>query len=798
MRTIALLGLLFLSPIAWAQKNLVTNGDFEDGLFGWNVYGASTTPWMFKTGKNACVITTENNDKWVGMDQAIDLPKNTAALHLQVWVRTDNVQIGDAGWKKAQVNIEVLDKNEQKMDGGFSLASLEGTGDWQLFERKIKLETGARRIKISVAMGYAMGAMFVDGLSVKVIKPEDMPAAITNTQAAKQPDISAKLVNGDFEKGLDGWPDYAGVITSDAHTGEAALMVENKNADEWPMRRQVIAVPAGMSELRISGWIKTTDVGKFPENWRNAMMYCLFLDGNGKPLSDDLQMIYQTRTAHDWRLVQNTLQLPLQTRAVQLHIGLGKTTGQIFADDLQLEFREATKKKRQAATAIEQVSLKQVAPFRMGVEAANNIMTDFEEVNKVVVENFNAYTVGTLKMDAIQRQQGAFKYERPDAELGFAETNKMRAHGHTLIYWISSPDWFRYPDSKEKLEAEAKQYIQSVLKKYKGRFGSVDVANEFFGYNNGAISTDSINNIAASWRKLYKTDDEFWHFLGRCFQWAREADPSVKLFYNDYAQQEYPAKRDSIISLALKLKKWGYPIDGLGIQMHTNIWQQAKGIDEAMVRLAKTGLLIHVSEMDISINHVGNALVNPPYTNKEKWMQYDVAQTIGRSFLKNVPAAQQWGITLWDVGDRDSWLPKYFNIEDSACLWDWSYERKLCYYGLMSGVSSKTYLPEWPCRLLNADRALSGELLITAKENATSFQFVYLSNGYYRLSPVTDTKKAAGLFNNRCVLGVWDGDDAQQWRLESKSNGYFSLANKVNGQPLVVEGVNEWRLSFDF
>src|SRR5665213_316230 len=96
--------LLFLAfGRADAQKNLITNGGFEDDdLYGWNQNGgAKQTPWAFKSGKNACAIVTGNTDKWVGIEQIVKIPKKVQAIEFSTWIRTTNVVKGKNDWDGA-------------------------------------------------------------------------------------------------------------------------------------------------------------------------------------------------------------------------------------------------------------------------------------------------------------------------------------------------------------------------------------------------------------------------------------------------------------------------------------------------------------------------------------------------------------------------------------------------------------------------------------------------------------------------------------------------------------------------
>jgi hypothetical protein len=159
-----LLVLCLLSKTAWlsAQKNIIENGNFDTDLYGWTVYGAIQTPWVYKQGKGAAVIVTYTGEKWAGMDQVIKVDKKATAISFSCWVKLDAVVTGDADWKKAIVNIEFLDATDKKIGETISVVSQDGTMDWQLAEKKISIPSGSKKAKISIAMGYSSGSLFVD------------------------------------------------------------------------------------------------------------------------------------------------------------------------------------------------------------------------------------------------------------------------------------------------------------------------------------------------------------------------------------------------------------------------------------------------------------------------------------------------------------------------------------------------------------------------------------------------------------------------------------------------------------
>jgi hypothetical protein len=191
--SLLLLNIFFVQSIV-AQKNLVTNASFEDELDGWNVYGAQTTLWVVKKGKVACAISTFDETKWVGTDQIIDLPKNAEAIEVSLWVKPEAIQVGNEAWKKGIVNLDFLIADGLKVGDGAQLASVEGTSDWSYNVKYLLVPKGAKKCKIMIAMGYAVGTLFIDDIICKVITKEVYDNQIKIAEAKNSEPVKVKPI----------------------------------------------------------------------------------------------------------------------------------------------------------------------------------------------------------------------------------------------------------------------------------------------------------------------------------------------------------------------------------------------------------------------------------------------------------------------------------------------------------------------------------------------------------------------------------------------------------------------------
>jgi hypothetical protein len=164
-----------LAHTASAQKNLVSNGGFEDALSEWSAdNSAKVTPWDYRGGKNACAIIVYNGNNWVGLSQTVRIPKNTLGMEFSGWLKTINVVKGDDEWKGAIFSIEFLDKADKKIGDGENITRLSGDHDWEQAKKQVKIPATAVSFRVLLAMGYASGTMLIDDITAKVLNAEEV------------------------------------------------------------------------------------------------------------------------------------------------------------------------------------------------------------------------------------------------------------------------------------------------------------------------------------------------------------------------------------------------------------------------------------------------------------------------------------------------------------------------------------------------------------------------------------------------------------------------------------------------
>ena len=341
-------------------------------------------------------------------------------------------------------------------------------------------------------------------------------------------------------------------------------------------------------------------------------------------------------------------------------------------------------KKKENPIPVQTATLKSTAPFPMGAAVNSPNLKNKVEYVGVLLTEYNSVTPDyEMKFDWIEPQQGVFNYADGDYLTAFAAQNHIRFHGHNFIWHQALPDWvLNFQGDSVAWENLFKTHIESEATHYKGQVTSWDVVNEAIRDDNGALRNLDVSpgdGTGSIWRQHLGPD-----YIARAFQYAHEADPNALLFYNDYGQEWNSVKLDSIVALVTNLKKRGVPVSGAGMQMHIDINANTGNITAALQKLAATGLLVHISELDISVNP--NNDPNIVYTSTLQLAQASLYQFIAETYRASVPAAQRYGITTWEFSDADSWIPAFYNRKDWPLPFDADYKKKPAYIELLNGL----------------------------------------------------------------------------------------------------------------
>lgn len=222
-------------------------------------------------------------------------------------------------------------------------------------------------------------------------------------------------------------------------------------------------------------------------------------------------------------------------------------------------------------------------------------------------------------------------------------------------------------------------WITKMMAHYKTSVFAWDVVNEPMK-EDGTLRNGTEGDTATdyfSWIKYLGKD-----YAVTAFKLARaNGNATDKLFINDYNLESRLDKCDGLIEYVKYIESKGATVDGIGTQMHISLTTDKDKIVQMFQKLAASGKLIKISELDIRL---GTATP----TVEQQASQAAMYQYVIDMYKKYIPKAQQYGITIWGVSDNakehEFWLPN-----ESPNLWDANYVRKHAYKGTADGLAGK-------------------------------------------------------------------------------------------------------------
>ena len=260
------------------------------------------------------------------------------------------------------------------------------------------------------------------------------------------------------------------------------------------------------------------------------------------------------------------------------------------------------------------------------------------------------------------------------------------------------------PEEKEEIiKGELKRWIYGMMEACGGYVTAWDVVNEAIadGGNYGVKHGDD-DNTHFYWQN-YLGDD----YVRYAVQYAREAfaeyggnPDELLLFANDYnleAAYNNTAKTDGLIRTIAQWEADGVTrIDGIGTQMHVTYsldpaWQakQEECVVKMFEKLAASGKLIHVSELDMGIQDAnGNTIMTPDLTFEQAQQMSDYYKFIVTKFFEIIPKEQQYGIVQWAATDSPE--GSGWRAGEPIGIWDLNHARKPAYAGWCDALKEAT------------------------------------------------------------------------------------------------------------
>ena len=302
--------------------------------------------------------------------------------------------------------------------------------------------------------------------------------------------------------------------------------------------------------------------------------------------------------------------------------------------------------------------------FSIGVAVNMRNISNPEQI-AIIKKDFNSITAeNDMKPQPTEPAYGQFNWENADKIANFCRSNGIKLRGHCLMWHAQIGEWM-YKDekgdlvSKEKLFQNMKHHITAIVERYKDVIYAWDVVNEAISDGGWQGGRRGMGEHPSPYRNspLYQIAGD--EFIKKAFIYAREADPNVLLFYNDYNAAD-PGKRDRIYNMVKSMKEEGVPIDGIGMQGHYNVYGPSmEDVDAALTKYSTIVKHIHITELDIRANQEMGGQLNfsrdgGNISQVVKTLQEDQYARMFKVLRKHKDVVDN--VTFWNLSDRDSWL----------------------------------------------------------------------------------------------------------------------------------------------
>jgi endo-1,4-beta-xylanase len=317
--------------------------------------------------------------------------------------------------------------------------------------------------------------------------------------------------------------------------------------------------------------------------------------------------------------------------------------------------------------------------FSIGVAVNMQNITNPEQI-AIIKKDFNSITAeNDMKPQPTEPAYGQFNWENADKIANFCRSNGIKLRGHCLMWHAQIGKWM-YQDekgnlvSKEKLLQNMKHHITAIMERYKDVVYAWDVVNEAISDGGRPVMGQKPSPYRNS--PLYQIAGD--EFIKKAFIYAREADPNVLLFYNDYNAAD-PQKRDRIYNMVKSMKEEGVPIDGIGMQGHYNIYGPSmEDVDAALTKYSTIVKHIHITELDIRANeemggHLNFSREAGDISQTVKLLQEDQYTRLFKILRKHKDVVDN--VTFWNLSDRDSWV----GVRNYPLPYDENYKPKRVY-----------------------------------------------------------------------------------------------------------------------
>lgn len=321
-------------------------------------------------------------------------------------------------------------------------------------------------------------------------------------------------------------------------------------------------------------------------------------------------------------------------------------------------------------------------------------LNDFQEANKYYFDNisFKINGVEVIANGNCDDPNGNANFIAKEYPAGAGSPARIVDHYTIVLPGGNTPQ--TPEEKKDTLTSAMDKWIKGAMNATAGQVKAWDAVKDLY-----AERVDDGSRFY--WQDYIGEDDYVKMAFSKARAYYAEADvdgdgtadgndpAELKLFISEGGLEN----AQKLASLVAKIADWekdpNVKIDGIAVQLYVNYilnadaqTAQETAIAEMFAKLAETGKLIKVSELNIGVAETagGAELAPAALTEEQHHAAADFYKFVVGKYLETVPAAQQYGITKWNTSD---------SATSATGLWDANYGRKHTYAGFAAGLQGE-------------------------------------------------------------------------------------------------------------
>lgn len=347
------------------------------------------------------------------------------------------------------------------------------------------------------------------------------------------------------------------------------------------------------------------------------------------------------------------------------------------------------------------------------IVSSGNFKNPEDPVTKSLMKNYNIYTMeNEFKPSSINPSEGEYRFEACDAFIEFGRDTNAKLRGHTLLWHTQVPDWWFKADPKdtrslkdcdaagalatsEVLQERMKEYITTVVTRYKGEIDYWDVCNEVLTHD--SIRRKEDNSYWADIIGDLNGDGYYDDYVELAFQTARSCDEDAVLMMNDFNMEWQDSKTQAMYDMVERFMRNGTRIDGVGFQCHISVNVDHEALRRNLETIAGLSKVYdecfpdHKGEFVIQITELDMNMFVDQYRDKQfvRWTdedhkrQADAYAGLMEIFLEFADRGVLDAVVFWTADDSHSWINVNPMRNGLPSIYDSESRLKECYYAMV-------------------------------------------------------------------------------------------------------------------